>query len=77
MWLDTRSAAIDPIAVKEYLQFGYVSAPRSIFADVRVVEPGTIVSFDMALRSSVHRYWSLSGLFDSENGGAASGNWRD
>ena len=58
---------IDPSAVREYLQFGYVSAPRSIFADVRVVEPGTVVSFDTGLRVNVRRYWSLSGLFDSEH----------
>lgn len=57
---------IDPVAVGEYLQFGYVSAPRSIFADVRVVEPGTVVSFDTALRATVRRYWSLSDLFKSE-----------
>ena len=57
---------VDPIAVSEYLQFGYVSAPRSIFADVRVLEPGTVMSFDMSLRASVLRYWSLSSLFDSE-----------
>ena len=57
---------VDPIAVSEYLQFGYVSAPRSIFADVHVLEPGTVVSFDMSLRASFHRYWSLSSLFDSD-----------
>ncbi len=57
---------VDPIAVIEYLQFGYVSAPRSIFADVRVVEPGMVVSFDASMRASEHRYWSVSSLFDSE-----------
>jgi len=57
---------VDPVSVAEFLQLGYISAPRSIFADVRTVRPGTIVSIDTALRIDEREYWSARQLFDSE-----------
>lgn len=56
--------AIDPISVLEYLQYGYISAPRSIFADVKTVRPGTICSIDRSLRLREREYWSAGALFD-------------
>jgi asparagine synthase (glutamine-hydrolysing) len=56
---------LDAAAVTDFVQYGYVSAPRSIFADVRTVEPGTIVTFGANLELRVRRYWSLTELFDS------------
>ncbi len=55
----------DAAAVTDFLQYGYVSAPRSIFADVRTVEPGTILTFGANLEPRVRRYWSLTELYDS------------
>ena len=58
-----------PIALTEFIQYGYISAPNSVFADVRTVSPGTICSFDASLVPKVRSYWSASSLYD---GSAAS-----
>lgn len=52
--------AVDDAAVAEFLQVGYVSAPRSIYRDVEKVAPGTIVTFasDGESRPQVEVYWS-------------------
>jgi asparagine synthase (glutamine-hydrolysing) len=55
---------LDPVSVAEYVQLGYISAPRSIFADVRTVAPGTVCTFDRTLRSREHQYWSAADLYD-------------
>jgi asparagine synthase (glutamine-hydrolysing) len=64
------SRNLDLDSVAEFVQYGYVSAPRSIFADVRTVRPGTIVTFDASLKHHEHAYWNAEALFDGE--GAAS-----
>jgi len=56
---------VDAGAVTDFLQYGYVSAPRSIFADVRTVEPGTIITFGANLQPRAQRYWSLTDLYDA------------
>jgi asparagine synthase (glutamine-hydrolysing) len=53
-----------PISVSEFVQFGYISAPRSIFADVHTIAPGTICTFDAALTCREHEYWSAAALYD-------------
>ncbi len=58
--------AVDPISVAEFLQYGYVSAPRSIFSDVRTVRPGAICTFSEQLCSREITYWSARDLFDGE-----------
>jgi asparagine synthase (glutamine-hydrolysing) len=55
---------VDPASLAEFVQYGYVSSPRSIFADVRTVNPGVTVSFDMQLRTTEQIYWSAKDLFD-------------
>jgi asparagine synthase (glutamine-hydrolysing) len=55
---------VDPSALAEYVQYGYMSAPRSIFADVQTVRPGAIVSFDTTLNSRERVYWTAQSLFD-------------
>jgi len=57
---------VNPVSVAEFLQYGYISAPRSIFADVQTVRPGTVVTFDVALRSREHEYWCARDLFEGE-----------
>ncbi len=59
-------SAIDPVALSEYVQYGYVCAPRSVFASVRSVRPGTIVSFGEDLHRVEREYWSLRDLFGAD-----------
>jgi len=61
--LDSR--AVNAESAAEFLRYGYVSAPKSMLADVAAVPPGCIVCVDMALRLSVERYWSPAQMFDS------------
>ncbi len=51
---------IDPTALGEFLHYGYIGAPRSIFLHVRKLEPGhrLTVSPDLAIRD--HCYWSCT-----------------
>ena len=60
------SRVVDPISVMEFVQYGYISAPRAIFADVHTVRPGTICTFDSALRMREREYWSARSLFDGD-----------
>ena len=57
---------VDPLSVAEFLQYGYISAPRSIFGDIHTVRPGTVVTFDGALRPREHEYWCARQLFLDE-----------
>jgi asparagine synthase (glutamine-hydrolysing) len=49
---------LDPAALRDLLTFGYVPGPRSIFAGVRRLAPGTALSVDRAGVKS-RRYWTL------------------
>ena len=60
----------DPVSVAEFVQYGYLSAPRSIFADVQTVRPGVVCTFRTSLRAEEHQYWSTTTLYDGV--GAAS-----
>jgi len=57
---------VDPVALAEYVQYGYVSAPRSVFASVRSVRPGTILSIRTGVDPLEKEYWSIHTLFDAE-----------
>jgi asparagine synthase (glutamine-hydrolysing) len=61
---------VNPISVAEFVQYGYISAPRSIFVDVHTVRPGTVVTFDASLCAREHEYWSARDLFDSASASA-------
>ena len=50
---------IDRDAVCEFLQYGYVASPRSIYAQVRSVPPGTRVEVRAGQDPRVVTYWSL------------------
>jgi len=54
---------VDPAALCEYLQFGYVSAPRSLYAALRTVRPGTTLTFDSTLEATESTYWSATELY--------------
>ena len=57
---------LNPVAIAEFVQWGYTSAPRSIFADVRTVRPGCICTFDASLTAREVEYWSAANLFDGQ-----------
>jgi asparagine synthase (glutamine-hydrolysing) len=56
----------NPIALTEFIQYGYISAPNSVFTDVRTVSPGTICSFDASLVPKIRSYWSANDLYDGD-----------
>src|SRR5579875_370486 len=58
------SRNVDPAGVAEFLRYGYISAPRSIFEDVSVIRPGTICSFDADLRVTERVYWNTQDLYE-------------
>ena len=56
--------SVDPVSVAEFVQYGFISAPRSVFADVATVRPGTICTFDEHLQRHERVYWQAKDLFD-------------
>ena len=50
---------LDPAALGEYLQYGYVPSPRTILRGVAKLEPGTMLSWERSGRVEVERYWEL------------------
>jgi asparagine synthase (glutamine-hydrolysing) len=54
---------VDALSLAEFVQYGYTSAPRSIFEDVQTVRPGTICSLGADLLISERTYWSASDLY--------------
>ena len=48
----------DPLRLPEYLQFGYINSPRSIYKKVLQVEPGTTIVFDETGKRE-SRYWEF------------------
>lgn len=51
-------AEIDKDALGEYLQYGYVSAPRSIYRNVQKLMPGHWLELGEVGEPATHRYWS-------------------
>jgi len=51
-------AEIDRDALGEYLQFGYVAAPRSIYKGVRKLLPGHWLELGEVGEPACHRYWA-------------------
>jgi len=50
---------LDHGALGEFFQFGYIAGNRTIFRAVRVVEPGTWISYSTSEGLRSGRYWSL------------------
>ena len=51
-------AELDPDAAAEYFQYGYISAPRSIYRQVHKLEPGHWLELRENGEPSTHCYWS-------------------
>lgn len=51
---------LDHKAVASFLQYGYVSAPYSIFQDARKLSPGHLLHVDLATREvTTRQYWNV------------------
>jgi asparagine synthase (glutamine-hydrolysing) len=50
---------VDPVALAEYLQGGYVPSPRTILRDVSKLEPGTMLTWSLDGPIEMRRYWAL------------------
>ena len=53
------SRTLDPIALEQYLGYQTVPSPRTLVRDVRLIDPGTVVTIDGQGRESTRTYWSL------------------
>jgi asparagine synthase (glutamine-hydrolysing) len=63
---DSSALRIQPAAVMQYLAFGYVPDPLTIFAGVRKVPPGHLLTWSAARGISVRRYWHVSPPSETE-----------
>lgn len=50
---------IDQDAVRDYLQYGYISAPRSIYRNVFKLLPGHWLKMDRQGGQQIHAYWTV------------------
>ena len=50
----------------EFLRYGYVCAPKSMFSDIAAVPPGCMVTVDRNLQPTVERYWAPADLYHGE-----------
>lgn len=58
---------IDPQVLPEYLQYGYISAPNSIFINTQKLEPGHHLVIDLAShQTSLQKYWDPTEYFKKD-----------
>jgi asparagine synthase (glutamine-hydrolysing) len=62
---------LDDRAVHDFFSFGHVQPPRSIFRQVRSLQPGTVMRID-ADGSRTHRFWSPKFVVDT---GLSEAEW--
>jgi asparagine synthase (glutamine-hydrolysing) len=60
--LSPEAMAIDPSSLGEFLQYGYISAPRSIYRQVRKLPPGCWLHLEAGGEPVVTPYWRLSDI---------------
>lgn len=53
--------AIDETSLGEFLHYGYISAPRSIYRNTYKLEPGCWISISSDHAIEKHRYWTYPG----------------
>lgn len=49
--------SVDELAVDDYLTFGHVRRPRSIYRDVKALDPGCYLTVGRSGASATNRYW--------------------
>jgi asparagine synthase (glutamine-hydrolysing) len=58
---------INPNSVANYLQFGFVLQPNSIFKNCYKVQSGEYISFDLQqINHTRHTYWKLESCYDEQ-----------
>ena len=60
---NTPNPAVDTVSAAEFLRYGYVSAPRSMFAGIAAVPPGCVLTVNKTLQPRLERYWNPSDLY--------------
>ncbi|NKB59073.1 MAG: asparagine synthase (glutamine-hydrolyzing) [Alphaproteobacteria bacterium] len=53
---------IDRDALASYARFNYVPAPQSIYAGIRKLEPGTLLSYTPGSAPELVRYWDMASV---------------
>ena len=59
--------AVNVSSAADFLRHGYVSAPRSLFADVIALPPGCVLTVDRTLRPVIEPYWTPMDLFQGSS----------
>ena len=54
----SRFSPDDPAALLDYLSFGYIPAPDTAFAGIKMLLPGTTLQVDLAGDAQLRRYWA-------------------
>jgi asparagine synthase (glutamine-hydrolysing) len=75
--LRQRPAKVSPAAIGDYLRFGYVPAPMTIFEDVHKLASGTILIAEASRAPRVVSYWKLRFEHDDSKPAVASGQWEE
>lgn len=77
--VDARSHAIDPAALTDYLRFGYVPAPRTIYQGIHRLPAGHQLVCERGRPPRLHCYWAFTPVPD--RGGEPSAEegrrWRE
>jgi asparagine synthase (glutamine-hydrolysing) len=66
---------VNPTSLCDFVQYGYVSAPRAIFSDVETVPPGFEITVNADLSVSKHQYWTTLSLYSGPEAAALAKNW--
>jgi asparagine synthase (glutamine-hydrolysing) len=77
--LSDRRPNISRTAIADYLRFGYVPAPATIFEDVHKLESGTLLIADADHPPRTHRYWNLRFVHDDckRNARRCADDWEE
>jgi len=66
---------IDGSALAHYFQFGYISAPRSIFSKISVVPPGHYLKICATGKATLHKYWDIIDFYKQGREDEKCGKW--
>ncbi|HEU4959734.1 MAG TPA: asparagine synthase (glutamine-hydrolyzing) [Sphingomonas sp.] len=58
MVLPDHAFTVDPRAAHDYFSFGHVRTPRSIYAEVRTLPPGHVLTVGETGEPQLHAYWT-------------------
>lgn len=69
--------SIDRHALRDYLRYAYVPAPRTIHANVHQLMPGEILTFPLGGERRIESYWSLSETIEAARAAPFTGSDKD